>query len=280
MDDEIVVNVKSKTQNNKKVNNKQVRINKIKKKPNKKKLKINKRVKIIGILLILVIATILLLSSSLFAIKSIVIEGNTELSDDKIISFSGLQLYDNIFKFNKSLIIENIKENAYIENAEIKRKFPSTVEITVEERSPKFMLQFADSYVYINNQGYMLEITNERLNIPILVGLTTDLSNIKAGNRINIDDLNKMEMVIKLYEVAKNNELADIITKIDISNTKNYTIILETEGKTVYLGECSNLNTRILTLKSILQKTKGTEGEIFLNMDLNNQKPYFRKKIN
>ena len=80
----------------------------------------------------------------------------------------------------------------------------------------------------------------------------------------------------KIYEAAKSNGLADLVTKIDISNDKNYTIILETEGKKVYLGDCSNLNTRILYLNSILEASKGKSGEIFLNMDLNEQNPYFR----
>ncbi len=86
------------------------------------------------------------------------------------------------------------------------------------------MLQFADSYVYINNQGYMLEISNEKLELPILVGFTTDLSNIKSGNRINVDDLKKMNTIIKIYDSAKLNELNELITKIDMSNPKNYSL--------------------------------------------------------
>lgn len=85
-----------------------------------------------------------------------------------------------------------------------------------------------------------------------------------------------MDMVIKIYEAAKSNDLGNLVTKIDISNEKNYTIILESEGKKVYLGDCSYLNTRILYLKSILEKTAGKKGEIFLNVDLNSQNVYFR----
>ena len=138
------------------------------------------------------------------------------------------------------------------------------------------MLQFADSYVYINNQGYMLEISNEKLNIPIIVGFTTDLSNIKAGNRINIDDLKKMNMVIKIYETAKTSGIGEFITKIDISNPKNYVLGLDGEGKMVYLGDCTDLNTRIIYLKAILDANKGKSGTIYLNVDLNTEKVYFR----
>jgi len=277
LEDEIVINVNKKTKaNNKKTNKKNTK----KVKNNKKNKLFFKRIKVIGITVGVITVSIILFSSSLFNIKKIDVEGNEGISDEKIISLSSIELYTNIFKINKNDIIKKIKENAYIEDVTISKKLPSKIILTIEERKPKYMLQFADSYVYVNNQGYMLEISNEKLDIPILIGFTTDLSNIKAGNRINIDDLKKMDMVIKIYETAKSNDLGNLVTKIDISNEKNYTLILESEGKKVYLGDCSDLNTRILYLKAILEKFAGRNGEIFLNIDLNSQDAYFRPSSN
>lgn len=281
MNDEIVVGVNKKTNSsNKKSNKKNIKNVKNKKSNNKKNKLFFKRIKIILSIVTVIVVAILLFSSSLFNIKLITVEGNEGISDEKIISLSSIELYTNIFKLNENDIIEKIKENAYIEDVTISTKLPSNVIITVEERKPKYMLQFADSYVYVNNQGYMLEISNEKLDVPILIGFTTDLSNIKAGNRINIEDLKKMDMVIKIYEAAKSNDLGNLVTKIDISNEKNYTLILESEGKKVYLGDCSDLNTRILYLKAILEKSAGKNGEIFLNIDLNSQDAYFRPSSN
>lgn len=292
-DDEIIIGIEkmpTQKKKNKKSNNKN-KSSKRKKSSNTNSKKIsnknkstknNKRLKVLKaltLIILLIVATILILCSSLFNIKQINVKGNKELSEDKIISLSGLEIYTNTFKFRKIDIKENLKENAYIEDVVISRKLPATVEITIKERTPNYMLQFADSYVYINNQGYMLEISNEKLSLPILIGFTTDLSNIKAGNRINAEDLKKMNMVIKIYENLKNNNLGELVTKIDISNEKNYTLILEDEGKTIYLGDASDLNTRILYLKAILDEAQGKRGEIFLNVDLNSQKVYFRERI-
>ena len=281
MNDEKVVGAEKKKINKKQVPNKS---KKASKKANKKKngntKKLRKQAKVLFGFIILLVAIILVLCSPLFNIKNIEVEGNSKLSNERIISISTLQTHTNIFKFNTKLISEKIKENAYVNEAKITRKLPSTVKITIDERQPKYMLQFADSYVYINNQGYMLEISNEKLELPILIGFTTDLSNIKAGNRINVTDLKKMDMVIKIYEAIKSNGLGELVNKIDISNDKNYAIILENEGKTVYLGDCTELNTRILYLKSILETVQGKSGEIFLNVDLNSQEPYFRPSCN
>ncbi len=297
-DDEIIIGINppkketKKTKNNKKKDTSKSNQNQTSKNkaPSKKKrtnttIKNNSRkktVKVIGIIFLVMLLMIILLSSSLFNIKAIEVSGNKKLSNEKIISLSSLELYSHILKFNKSKIVENIKENAYIEKAKVTRIYPNTVSIEVEEREVRYMLQFADSYVYINNQGYMLEISNEKLPVPVLVGFTTDLSNIKTGNRVDVDDLKKINTVIKIYDSAELNELSELITKIDISNSKDYSIELESKGKVVYLGECSDysdLKTRMLYLKSILEKSEGKSGEIFLDVDLNSEKIRFKEKI-
>lgn len=92
------------------------------------------------------------------------------------------------------------------------------------------------------------------------------------------EDLKKMNDVIKIMEVANANNVENLITKIDISDKKNYTIYLEKENKIAYLGEASDLNTRFLYIKSILKEQQGKTGKIFVDMDLNSEYVYFREE--
>ena len=143
-DDEIIVGINIKENSNKKTSNKTNKKNKsqnVKKnsKVNKKVLHKRKVLKFFMLIVIIIIASIILLSSSLFDLKNIYVEGNEKISDEAIISLSGLNLYENIFKLNKNSVIDKIKENAYIENAEISRKLPSTIEITIKERKVRYL---------------------------------------------------------------------------------------------------------------------------------------------
>lgn len=224
-------------------------------------------------------AIVLIMYSGLFNVKDFEVSGNSRLSSTKIISLSNIQVDTNIFSINKKQAKQAILENAYVEEVSINRKLPSTVSIEIKERIPTYILQFTDSYVYINNQGYMLEISNDKIEVPIIVGFITDLSNIKAGNRLDVKDLEKMNTILKIYETAKNVELAEYITKIDVSDTKEYKVYMESLNKIVYLGDASDLNSKMLELKEILHKTQNRKGEVFLNVDLNTQKAYFRQSI-
>lgn len=51
-------------------------------------------------------------------------------------------------------------------------------------------------------------------------------------------------------------------------------------GKTVYLGDASDINTRMLYLKGILEEEKGTEGDVIINGEMNSERGViFRRKV-
>ena len=57
------------------------------------------------------------------------------------------------------------------------------------------MLQLAESYIYVDSQGYILEISKEKKENPVLLGIVTDLSNVKAGDRLVKEDLLKFDKI-------------------------------------------------------------------------------------
>lgn len=51
-------------------------------------------------------------------------------------------------------------------------------------------------------------------------------------------------------------------------------------GKTVYLGNASDINTRMLYLKGIIEEEKGIEGDVIINGELNSERGViFRRKV-
>ena len=70
-----------------------------------------------------------------------------------------------------------------------------------------------------------------------------------------------------------------MISEINITDSSNYILNLEKEKKKVYLGDASNLGTKMLWINKFLEEEKKSEGVIFVNMDLNNENPYYREKV-
>ena len=219
--------------------------------------------------------------SPIFNIKNISVTGNFKISSETIISLSELSIDQNIFNFRTSNIIDNIKQNAYIDKVEINRKLPDEIQIVVYEREATYMITLGNAYVYINNQGYILEITATKGDFPLIVGYDTPEEQIQEGNRLITEDLERLSDILKIMESASSveGEIANLITQIDISDKSNYILTLEKEGKKIYLGDTTNLSTKMLWINEFLETEEKKQGIIYLNVDLNTDRPYFRERI-
>ena len=135
-------------------------------------------------------------------------------------------------------------------------------------------------YAYINTQGYILEISDTNMELPVIQGISTNEEEIVPNNRLNNDDLTSLENIIKIMDIAKENNLDTKVTNIDISTKNQYSIYIQEEKKRIYLGDNTNLGNKMLYAVSIMEKEKGIEGEIYVNGDLNNKfQPYFKEKV-
>lgn len=278
-DTETVINMTNKNKKNfMKKNN--AAISKNQRKIAKKKKRVKRIIKWTSLALIIIAGAIFAFASPLFNITQIEVINTNLLSKDKVISLFGIKKDQNIFRFLKSDVIKKIKEDPYVQDVKINRQLPNKVQIDIEERQRNFSLEFLNGYAYINNQGYILEISQDKLNLPVIKGASTEENNITPGKRLEQKDLEKLEVAIKIMTIAKENELDEKVTSIDISNKNEYILYLESEKKTVYLGNQENLTTKMLYTKKIIEKESGNEGTIYVNGDFTNKfKAYFRQKV-
>lgn len=247
----------------------------VKKTTNNSKKK-NKIIKYLILILLLIILIILFMMSSVFNIKEIKVVNNNKIQAEEIINLSTLKINNNMFKTTNKTIRNNVKTNAYIENVKIKRNINGVVTLDITERKPTYMLKFANAYVYINNQGYMLEMSETPLELPTITGFETPTEEIKEGNRLIVEDLKKLEDVIKIMNSSTDKTFSSTITNIDIEDETNYKLTITSENKIVHFGNTTNINVKLLRIEEIIEKEKGKEGEIYFQ---NSEKTIFREKV-
>ena len=246
------------------------------KKANKKNIKTRKVIAILLFMIILMVIIILIMFSKLFNITKITVLNNSKVSKEEIVAPSLLVENQNMFKVSKRRIANSIKANAYIEDVKITKKFNGEVIIDVKERVPTYMLYCEKGYAYINNQGYILEVSDVALNLPVIKGYST--KDINAGNRLEKQDLEKLDIVIQIMDTANSKQIKEIITEIDITDKNNFILSIPSEKKTVQFGDESNINVKILWIIDIISRTKDVEGEIIVKSpDI--KKAYFREKV-
>ena len=234
--------------------------------------RIKRVVKAIILLGLIIGAIVFATCSPIFNITDIEVLNNSMVSSDTIISLSGIN--------TSTKVSNNIKQNAYIEEVHIKRVLPNKVQIEVTEREPKFSIPVLGEFAYMSTQGYILQIAQNELDLPIIYGLQTAEENIIAGNRIAETDLTSLETILRIMNAMNDSGLSEKVTSIDISTKNDYSIYMQEEKKTIHLGDGSNLSNKMLYVLAILEEEKDIAGEIFANGDLNNGfKVYFREEV-
>lgn len=263
-----------------------------KKQVNKKRTTMNEKrrnigskiAKIVIVICLFVGAGCFLCLSPTFNVQEISVEGNNIIPSDTIRSLSRVELYKNIFLVNKLDTISCVEENSYINKVKVSRVLPNKIKIQVEERIEKYLLEFAEGkYAILDGQGYILNVVSEFKELPIIIGAETNIEElVKVNgnkNRLCAKDLKKLDIVSNIVQTAESYEVDTFISKIDISDSSNIKLILETEEKIVYLGSCSDLNTRIQWMQVLLNKEKGKKGEMFINGSLPGTRPFFRENV-
>lgn len=230
--------------------------------------------------LILTGGIIFLVTTPKCYITDIQVEGYNRNSEETYISLTKIELNTtNIFTITKKNIIQNIKENPYVETVQIKRKLPGTLYITVKERTAEYQVLKKEKYIYLDKQGYVLEIGDELKNKTKIVGLECNNNEVVEGQRLENSDLIKLDLILKIINQCEYNNIENEITEIDISNKISIKLNIDKGNKIVYLGDASNINERILWLKTILDKEKKNKGEIFIDGDLNESRIYFKPTV-
>ena len=213
---------KKENNNNKKKRNKNntIRKSNAKNKKTKRKKSSKKMITFLSCCLLIAIVIIFAFTTPIFNISNIEVTGNSKIPTDTIISISGLKKGQNIFKFNNSTI-QNIKENKYIDEVQIKRKLPGTIIISVKEREVKYQIKLLNSYAYIDKNGYILEVSTVKQEVPIIVGFNMNENELINKKRLEIEDLEELNKILKVMDAAKTININGIITEINIENRDN-----------------------------------------------------------
>lgn len=173
-------------------------------------------------LIAVIVGAFIFSRSSFFRISNIQVDGNSYFTDEEIINMAHAEEGGNlIYEAGKSDIVSYLESNPYIKSAEVSRKFPSTLVITVEERQQMAGIVYDDEYLIIDNEGTLLRITETEPKVTLISGIVVSkielAQKIEAENSDDLDDaltiLNAMEdgdFYFKRIEVGEVNVKAYI----------------------------------------------------------------------
>ncbi|MFR5876624.1 MAG: cell division protein FtsQ/DivIB [Eubacterium sp.] len=250
---------------------------------NKKRKNKNKFRKLIYIILVLIgIAAVLSILSLtvLFKIDTITIKGNNIYSTKEISAVIPIEKEKNLFLADTDGAAQKLEENLpYIYNAEIKRKFPSTIVVNITETKTVYSIKNKDkTYTLLDDNFKVLEVSAAEKPSDSIEIKKLALESAQAGMTAEVSNEQTKKDLLILTSAVKSLKLEDEITAIysnDINN--NYMVY---DGRITYkLGTTENIEKKIYSALTATEKlaesNPGIEGEMSITDD---KQVYFTEK--
>lgn len=167
--------------------------------------------------LIILVGGFIFSVSGFFTCDSIEVKGNSHYTAEEIINMSHASPGRNIiYKSNKQETVDYLMQNPYIKSAAVSRKLPSTLVISVRERSERLAFRYDDDYLIMDEEGILLKKTRNAPKTTLVEGIV--VSKIKLGEKIGTEDGRRMDKVLDLIKTMIKSDL--YFVKADMTDEK------------------------------------------------------------
>ena len=186
--------------------------------PGKPKRKYNLWESIFFVLLVLFTGYVLL-QSSIFEVKEIVVKGNQHLPAEKVVAVSGLYTGANIFKIDLTEAGQKLELLPVLRDVQLNRVMPGTVVIEVEEREPVALVPTGSSFVEVDRE--VVHLRPGRVGtagLPVLTGV--DAKSIGPGRSLTGDGLEDLVRVVLELPL----ELRDMLSEAHLDSGGQVTL--------------------------------------------------------
>ena len=218
-----------------------------------------------GALLVLVLA--LLARSDIFTVSALAVQGNRMASEQQILDKGGLQRGVNLLFLDCEQVEGLILGHPWVEQATVKRQWPSTVLVQVRERQPLALVnlerQGRRQLYYVDSKGEVFApaTPSRDLDFPVLTG---QIATTEEGiMRIGEDSLAALALDF-LNLAAKGNQVlpSQGISEVHVSPEKGIIVYLIDHPFPIYMGKekvRTRFNLLVRVLAQLYQKDKVQE---------------------
>lgn len=223
------------------------------------------------------LACLAVIKSPYFTVTRIAVEGTSSLKPSEIILMSGLECGHNTFDLNLDRVAMRLLNNPKIESVRVARRLPSTIIISVRERSVVGVVPYSGYFVEVDNQGRAICIreTYDDGKVPIITGIGA--RGVRVGEPV---DAVRLRPALSLAAVL-GEKLRARVSEIHV-DTDGSLVLFTDDGIRVVMGRDGaqeKLGERARVLEAVLDRV-AMDGRPVQYIDLRSEKrPVVKMKI-
>ena len=198
------------------------------------------------VLIALIAGAYVFLTSPVFSIDQITIEGNTLMSDDDIIKLSGVKIGDNMFERTGHKVKEALTENKYIADVKVSRELPNIYKIKITERQPVIAVSYNGKYIILDEEGYAVDEADSTMHATLVTGIK--INKYELGEIPKFDDSANFKEAGELIKAV--NDSGMFFKKVELGSSM--TVKGYVTDTMVCSGQSSDIISQIVDIKAVL----------------------------
>ncbi|MGB9661323.1 MAG: cell division protein FtsQ/DivIB [Moorellaceae bacterium] len=212
--------------------------------------------------LLLVTALFFFLHSGVFALQTVEVHGNQRVTEAEIVRLAAVEPGLNLWQADIKGITSRVQAHPLIAHAEVTRRWPHTLVITVREREPLALVAAAGDFLVVDGQGYVMERLHQldQVDLPLISGLLLE-SDPGPGSRLSAAGLEAVLDVLRQLPPSARQQVVEIEAR-DPDN-----LLLYLTGKIkVKFGDSTDVEGKWQRLKEALQGIGRVEGLEYIDV--------------
>lgn len=212
----------------------------------------NKKWFILLSLILVIVGAVLLMHSSYFGVKTILVIGNHQMTSEQIINASGIVKGQNMFLLPGREAANRLLNYVRIKGVKLERRFPSVLAIIIKERSGLGFFQTKEGkWLEVSEDGVILATfapSEKKPQLPFVKGLQPKL----LDKQVEMTDEVSNVLVLMKALLPWQKQITEVHYR------PNDLQVLFTSGLIVLFGHASDLTNNILVFEKILANLKKT----------------------
>ena len=238
----------------------------------RKKHKKNKKFKVLFYLIIFIIIIVVSLLFLPIPFGNLTVTGNDIIKTEDIFFEAEIKKPINIFQIRTSNVEKRLLNDIRIEEVDVSRQFPFTINIKVKERKPLVIVQGEFCYAILDKTGLVIETETslKKANYPMITGK-------KWGNLLLGDTVSESDVLLALKFInSLSEDGVKLFSEINIGNKDNI-IAYTRSGIAVKLGNGKNIANQAKLAENMVGDISSRQLSVEY-IDANTSSPFIKLK--
>ena len=198
-----------------------------------------------ALLLAIIAGVIWGLFSTVFAVRSVTVEGNHLITDAQVLGYAKVRLGSNMWLIDDEAIGARLQQNRYLSLISVEKQFPGSVVLHVRERTQDAYLRYCGITYILDSRGMVLEETDNAAAQPAMLKLEgLKIKSCDVGKRIALYDDQQLTVCREIMVELRVLGLEDEVTELYIGDDGTVTIATSS-GYSVRMGDAARIHEKL-----------------------------------